>query len=98
MNIDELLSQAKLASEDHVKFARFVAVTEALCDEQSPLVSAERLSVIRDTWFELELINALALDEWESHGKPADWTEVWNSRFRSDAQELVGKLYNLLSL
>jgi hypothetical protein len=47
-------------------------------------------------WFELEVVNALALDEWESVGKPDDWSATWGRRYEKDAKELIVNLCVIL--
>ena len=44
----------------------------------------------------LEIINALALSEWESEGRPADWQTRWESEYKHDASELLDELLKTL--
>lgn len=68
-------------------FADFTRQTEHLFDG-SP--SAAALQTYRSAWFELEIVNATALDEWETDGRPETWDAKWKERFLKDAEETVG--------
>ena len=67
-------------------FADFTRRTEHLFDE-SPNVQA--LQEYRRAWFEVEIVNATALDQWETAGRPEAWEIEWNERFLRDAVETV---------
>ena len=41
-----------------------------------------------DSWFNMEILNALALDEWESQGCPMDWNK-WDKIYQEKAIKLV---------
>ena len=41
-----------------------------------------------DSWLNMEILNALALDEWEMSGKPQEWY-VWKDRYQEKASNLV---------
>jgi hypothetical protein len=68
-------------------FADFTKRTEHLFDEST---NAAALQAYRSAWFELEIVNATALDEWETDGRPRTWDTKWNERFLKDAEETVG--------
>ena len=70
-------------------FAEFTKRTEHLFSDAE---DAEALQAYRDAWFELEIVNATALDEWESEGRPNEWSEKWNGKFFKDAADTVGLL------
>ncbi|CAB3748834.1 hypothetical protein [Paraburkholderia solisilvae] len=97
MNVVEILAQAESAADDHFKYARFVSGAEALQSDARNFTNERMQSEYQACWFELEIVNALALDEWESDGKPDVWLDPWNERYKQDAKELVGKLCSLLS-
>jgi hypothetical protein len=42
------------------------------------------------------VVNALALDEWESVDKPDDWSATWGRRYEKDAKELIVNLCAIL--
>ena len=77
------------ASESVLAFAAFAASSEDIAlgaEENHARLHYER------SWFELEIVNATALTEWEADGCPADWIEKWTQRFRQDAVETSGLL------
>lgn len=49
-----------------------------------------------DIWIELEIINALALDEWEQDGRPKIW-DIWDEKYKSEAIFLIHELNKVLT-
>ncbi|MWQ33006.1 hypothetical protein GFL08_06710 [Glaesserella parasuis] len=47
-----------------------------------------------DTWLDMEILNALALDEWEMSGKPIMW-EGWR-KYQFKAEKLVIDFFLLI--
>jgi hypothetical protein len=68
-------------------FADFTKRTEHLFDQYP---DAQALQAYRGAWFEVEIVNATALDEWETDGRPGTWDIKWKERFLKDAEETVG--------
>jgi hypothetical protein len=93
MKAANILALAETAADDHFKYAHFVKEVELLQGDIDPFANDERIAAYQACWLELEIVNALGLDEWESEGKP----DSWNERYKHDAKELVGKLCSLLS-
>jgi hypothetical protein len=93
MRAVDILERAQGATRDHLEYARFVRESEELHDED---VQDEQRSAYSACWFELEIVNALALSEWESAGKPSDWAATWNERYKRDAEELIANLCDIL--
>lgn len=87
MTYSDLERLAAHAVDNVFAFADFTRRTEHLFDD-SPDASA--LQAYRRAWFELEIVNATALDEWETDGRPGTWDAKWNERFLKDAEETVG--------
>ncbi|HZZ06288.1 hypothetical protein [Paraburkholderia sp.] len=96
MNVAKILAQAESAADDHFQYAHFVNASELPQTDSVAFPTDGQRSAYEQCWFELEIVNALALDEWESDGKPAVWLEPWNQRYKNDAKELIGKLSALL--
>jgi hypothetical protein len=94
MRAVEILERAQTAARDHREFARFVQESEILHDDG--VQDEQRQSAYSACWFELEIVNALALSEWESAGKPSDWAMAWNERYKRDAEELIANLCEIL--
>ena len=67
--------------------ADFAQQTEHLFDDSSNVTA---FHAFRAAWFELEIVNATALSEWETDGRPENWDAKWKGRFFSDAVETVG--------
>lgn len=94
MKAEDVVKRAQTASKDHLEYARFVQDAEILQD--GAVQDEERKSAYHAFWFELEIVNALALDEWESAGKPDDWSATWSERYKKDAEELIANLCAIL--
>jgi hypothetical protein len=90
------LQQAIESLETHFLFASFVANAENFCGDRNPFLSGDAAVLYDTLWFELEIINASALSEWEDQGRPSDWTKNWTTTFKADAVELIQKLVALL--
>jgi hypothetical protein len=75
------------ALDNIFEFAEFTKQTEHLFDDSSNVTA---LHAFRVAWFELEIVNATALSEWETDGRPENWDAKWKGRFLSDAVETVG--------
>ncbi|MBX8522348.1 hypothetical protein K5D33_21090 [Pseudomonas cichorii] len=89
----QLMKQAERASENLFAWADFVAQTEFLWQD-NPLI--EDAKAWQSQWFELEILNGLALAEWEEQGRPADWSAVWRNNYQQDVRELVAELMTLI--
>ena len=59
------------ASEDVFAWAAFVAQTEFQWKDTASVQDAVAWQRI---WFELEILNGLALAHWEDEGKPINWS------------------------
>ena len=46
-----------------------------------------------DSWLNMEILNALALDEWEMVGRPEEW-DGWRSFYQEKALKLVKLFFN----
>ena len=75
------------ATDSVFAFADFTKQTEHLFADSSDEMA---LQAYRRVWFELEIVNAAALDEWETDGRPGSWDSKWKELFLKDADETVG--------
>lgn len=66
--------------KDIFSFSQFVSETENKIPNQS--------SRYYDCWWELEILNASALEDWETSGKPEKW-EKWAEKYQAEAMQLV---------
>ncbi|MGX2975821.1 hypothetical protein ACWIUH_12310 [Ursidibacter arcticus] len=41
-----------------------------------------------ECWEHLEILNAIALNEWEMSGRPVEWVD-WSLKYRNDAEKLI---------
>lgn len=91
--INEVIIRAQESPNTYSSFAAFVRFVE-----QAGPISGENFNAetYERAWFQLEILNALALDAWETDGKPADWTENWYANYRTDAVELITEFLNVI--
>lgn len=82
MNLLTFERRADQATENCLSFAKFVAEAEFLSDDPC----------YRAAWFDAEMVNALALAEWEDQGRPDDWADEWQRAFKADAVEVTRAL------
>ncbi|MBK4717204.1 MULTISPECIES: hypothetical protein [Tenebrionibacter/Tenebrionicola group] len=82
---------------DVVSFAKFVSYAEDLPQVNELFENEESRENYQQIWFELEILNALALSEWENEGRPADWQSRWETDYKHDAYEIVTNLLKSLS-
>ncbi|EBP0013995.1 hypothetical protein HX37_25455 [Salmonella enterica] len=78
-NKHEFIRQARDSLHGLVSFSEFVFHSENVCDDVW----------YQDIWFELEILNALALAEWEEDGKPGDWDLKWKQKYQKEASEVM---------
>lgn len=81
---------------DVVSFAKFVNYAEGLPQVDELFEDEQNKDNYQQIWFELEIINALALSEWENEGRPTDWQARWESDYKHDASELIAELLGAL--
>lgn len=49
-----------------------------------------------DSWLNMEILNALALDEWELAGKPKNWDQ-WENKYKNKAINLIENFFRDIS-
>ena len=81
------------APRDLFAWAQFVAQTETLWQDDALVSDADAWQSL---WFELEIVNGLALAEWEDQGRPGDWSACWQENYQPDATALAAELLALL--
>lgn len=97
-NLSDLLKCVDSAEKDHIEFSKFVRDAEVFCQNEKRDGAIDiNLARYRGIWFDLEVINALALDDWESSGMPENWISQWDERYKRDAQEVIAELRVLLA-
>lgn len=82
--------QALSATDSIFSFAEFTKKSELFFESYES--DSDFVQRYKKAWFELEIVNAVALEEWESDGRPAHWEEKWASKYKGDATEVVHEL------
>jgi len=89
--LSDLADEARLATADHFLFARFVKHAKQVGDIKRILLEEDTASRYAAAWFQLEIVNALALGAWEDNGKPEIWLNEWRESYQQDAEEVVSE-------
>lgn len=76
-----------------MSWSRFVAQTEFAWQVPNLVSDTEGWQTL---WFEMEIVNALALAEWEEEGSPQDWSHRWREGYEQEARGLVSELIPLI--
>ncbi|MCF5173322.1 hypothetical protein [Pseudomonas canadensis] len=92
MDKAQLIAQAERAPYGLFPWSQFVAHTEFLWQDTVLVVDA---AAWQRQWFELEIINGLALAEWEEQGRPEDFCARWREGYQQEALERVNELLGL---
>ncbi|KWU48309.1 hypothetical protein [Pseudomonas palleroniana] len=93
LTASELMVLAREAPQDLKCWSSFVAQTEFVWQHSALVTDCEGWQAI---WFEMEIVNGLALAEWEEEGFPQDWSQRWHEGYEQDARELVPELIALI--
>lgn len=94
MHATQLIAQGQKASQALFLWNQFVADTEFLWQDTALVTDADAW---QQQWFELEIINGLALAAWEEQGKPQDWAACWREGYQQEASELAHELLRLIT-
>lgn len=81
---------------DLLAFADFTRRSEVILDDGG--FDQELVQRYKKAWFEMEIVNSVALEEWESDGRPPEWNEKWSAKYRPDAEETIRELLKVLDL
>ena len=93
MNKAQLIAQGERASQGLFAWSQFVAYTECLWQDTTWVLDA---AAWQRQWFELEILNGLALAEWEEQGRPEDFSARWREGYQREALESVNELLALI--
>ncbi len=93
INKAQLIALGQQAPQGLFGWSDFVAQTEFLWQDTTLIPNA---AAWQRQWFELEIINGLALAEWDEAGRPQDWSARWQEVHQQEAGELVQALLKLL--
>ena len=93
LTVSALRALAQEAPQELMSWSQFVTQTEFVWQNPNLVSDAEGCQTL---WFEMEIVNALALAEWEEEGAPQDLSYRWRDGYQHDAQGLTAKLVQLL--
>lgn len=92
MSKEYIEKNSTTALDDIFSFAKFVAETECLAE----MLDMEFQEQYYRSWFEMELVNSLALAEWEQDGSPREWDKVWNEKYKEEAKETLDEFLEVV--
>lgn len=81
------------ASQDVFAWSAFVAQTEFLWQDTRLVPDG---AAWQRLWFELEIVNGLALAEWDDQGRPADGSCHWREAYQQEAAALASELLAMM--
>lgn len=93
---DIICEYARDSLSDLTTFARFVSYAEDLSQVDELFKDEQSKECFDQIWFELEILNAVALSQWETEGRPLDWRCKWESDYKLDAANIMDELLNTL--
>ncbi|MBK5006366.1 hypothetical protein IAE33_001333 [Pseudomonas sp. S60] len=93
LTASELLILAQEAPQNLRRWSSFVAQIEFVWQNPTLVKNGGRWQAL---WFEMEIVNGLALAEWEEEGYPKHWSHRWREGYEQDARELVSELLLLI--
>jgi len=80
----------------HALEVEFESISSSLDAELNTEFSTELLSALSCLLFDLEVINALALSDWEVDARPMDWP-FWQTEYAEEANDLLKQMHRILS-
>ena len=80
-------------SLDLFAWASFVAHTEFLWQDSALVTDTDAWQSL---WFELEIVNGLALAEWDEQGRPVHGLASWRENYQQEARSLATELLALI--
>jgi hypothetical protein len=86
MNRDYFNNLCLEATGNVLAFAKFVQLSEFLFSDST---DAAAVKLFRSAWFEVEIVNAIALAAWEEDGRPVGWDDKWRTLYQASAAEAV---------
>lgn len=89
------LNTHSLATESQYHYAEFSHQLELIYMQNKNDLPSEMASQLDSLIFDVEVINALSLTDWDLAGKPHNWGD-WNAEYKNDADNLVSQLRNIL--
>ncbi|WP_249979049.1 hypothetical protein [Vreelandella olivaria] len=85
MSREYIEKKSETALSSMFRFSGFVAETEFLASA----TCVEFQEKYGRAWFDMEVVNALALAEWEQDSSPEEWSKIWVEKYRNEAEETL---------
>jgi hypothetical protein len=92
----EFVQNYSTATDTHYHYADFTKNVENIYDgskDTFPIEMKEQLSTLI---FDMEVINGLALCDWDLASRPTEWND-WNTDYKEDADDLKKQLVSILT-
>lgn len=92
----EFVEKYSTATETHYHYAEFAKNVENIYEDfkhKFPIEIQEQLNILI---FDMEVINGLALCDWDLASRPTDWDD-WNNDYKEDADDLKKQLVSILT-
>lgn len=89
------LNDHLLATESQYYYAEFSNRLELIYQLNRNDLHPEMTSQLDPLIFDIEVINALSLTDWDLAGRPINWSD-WSAEYKNDADNLVSQLKNIL--
>lgn len=90
-----LIAQFPNASATHIDYAEYVHALEHLFEQCQAELNTALVVQLRLLIFDMEVINGLALCDWEHDKCPSAWA-LWSLEYQQDADHLNAQLKSLL--
>ena len=90
-----VLHQHPQAVDSHFHFAESVKNIESVFEHCKKSLDDALATELSYLIFDLEVLNGLALCEWEISGRPREW-QIWKVDFYEDAHDLLMQLSAIL--
>ncbi len=92
----EFVQNYSRPTETHYHYAEFTKNVENIYDgfkDNFPIEMQEQLGTLI---FDMEVINGLALCDWDLANRPTEWND-WNTDYKEDADNLKKQLVSILT-
>ena len=94
--LNRIESYIESSGQSFYLFAGVVNELEFFAEQNKSIFSDETRQQYKSIWIELEVLNACALEEWESLGKPHDFSNYWEDKYKKEALVLLTELCSFL--
>ena len=92
----EFVQNYSRATETHYHYAEFTKNVETIYNGSHDNFSIEMQEQLSTLIFDMEVINGLALCDWDLANRPTEWND-WNNDYKEDADDLRKQLVDILT-